>query len=40
MISEMKTGDVTDFKNFVNAVIDENSFDKIMSYINKAKIGS
>ena len=37
MISEIKTGDVTDFKNFVNAVIDEASFDKIMSYINKVK---
>jgi len=29
-------GDVCDFRNYVNAVIDENSFDKIMSYINKA----
>jgi 1-pyrroline-5-carboxylate dehydrogenase len=37
MISEIKTGDVTDFRNFVNAVIDEESFDRIMSYINKAK---
>ena len=37
MISEIKTGDVTDFKNFVNAVIDEESFDRIMSYITKAK---
>ncbi len=37
MISEIKVGDVLDFKNFVNAVIDEASFDKIMSYINKAK---
>jgi 1-pyrroline-5-carboxylate dehydrogenase len=37
MISEIKTGDVTDFKNFVNAVIDEDSFDRIISYINKAK---
>jgi len=37
MISEMKVGDVTDFKNYVNAVIDEPSFDKIMAYINKAK---
>jgi 1-pyrroline-5-carboxylate dehydrogenase len=36
MISEIKTGDVCDFRNYVNAVIDENSFDKIMSYINKA----
>jgi 1-pyrroline-5-carboxylate dehydrogenase len=37
MISEIKTGDVTDFDNFVNAVIDESSFDRIMSYIDKAK---
>jgi 1-pyrroline-5-carboxylate dehydrogenase len=37
MISEIKTGDVTDFKNFVNAVIDEESYDRIMSYIAKAK---
>ena len=36
MISSMKTGDVTDFGNFINAVIDEASFDKIMSYIHKA----
>jgi len=37
MISEMKVGDVMDFKNSVNAVIDEASFDKIMSYIDKVK---
>ncbi len=37
MIREIKTGDVTDFKNYVNAVIDEASFDKIMSYITKTK---
>lgn len=37
MISEMKTGDVTDFKNYVNAVIDEASFDRIMTYITKTK---
>jgi len=37
MISEIKIGDVTDFKNSVNAVIDEASFDKIMSYIEKVK---
>lgn len=33
MIAEMKSGDVTDFRNFINAVIDENSYEKIMSYI-------
>jgi 1-pyrroline-5-carboxylate dehydrogenase len=37
MISEIKVGDVTDFKNPVNSVIDEASFDKIMSYIEKVK---
>lgn len=37
MISEIKVGDVMDFKNSVNSVIDEASFDKIMSYINKVK---
>jgi 1-pyrroline-5-carboxylate dehydrogenase len=31
MISEIKTGDVRDFQNFVNAVIDELSFDKILN---------
>jgi len=37
MISEIKTGDVTDLSCSVNSVIDEPSFDKIMSYITKAK---
>ncbi len=37
MLSEIKTGDVRDLKNFVNAVIDEKAFDTIMGYINKAK---
>ncbi len=36
MTSEMKSGDVTDFKNFLNAVIDDASFEKIMHYINAA----
>jgi len=40
MISEIKVGDVRDFKNPVNAVIDEPSFDKIMSYIDKVKLSS
>jgi len=30
-------GTVEDFKNFVNAVIDEKSFDKIVNYIEQAK---
>jgi 1-pyrroline-5-carboxylate dehydrogenase len=38
MISEIKIGDVCDFRNYINAVIDENAFDKVMSYINKAKL--
>ncbi len=37
MISEIKTGNVTDLNNFINAVIDEPAFDRIMSYIDKAK---
>ena len=37
MISAIKMGDVTDFRNLMNAVIDEKSFDTIMSYIEKAK---
>ncbi len=37
MIAAIKIGDVRDFNNFVNAVIDEASFDNIMSYIEKAK---
>jgi 1-pyrroline-5-carboxylate dehydrogenase len=37
MVSEIKIGDVRDFKNFVNAVIDEPSFDKIMSYFARVK---
>ena len=37
MISEIKTGDVRDFRNFVNAVIDEPAFDRIMGYIEKVK---
>jgi 1-pyrroline-5-carboxylate dehydrogenase len=32
----MKVGTVEDFSNFINAVIDEKSFDKIMGYINRA----
>jgi 1-pyrroline-5-carboxylate dehydrogenase len=36
MCDEIKMGDVRDFKTFVSAVIDEKSFDTIMSYIEKA----
>jgi 1-pyrroline-5-carboxylate dehydrogenase len=35
--SEMKVGDVTDFKSLINAVIDETAFNNIMSYLNKVK---
>lgn len=36
-IKTMKMGPTEDFRNFVNAVIDEKSFDKITSYIENAK---
>lgn len=36
-LSEIKMGDPTDFKNFVAAVIDEKSFDKLAGYIERAK---
>jgi len=37
MLKEIKMGDPQDFSNFVNAVIDEASFDNIMDYVNYAK---
>lgn len=36
-IESMQMGTTEDFRNFINAVIDERSFDKIKSYIDKAK---
>lgn len=36
-IKSFKMGTVEDFTNFINAVIDEKSFDKIASYIDNAK---
>jgi len=36
-VSEIKVGDVADLSNFMNAVIDEKSFDNIMRYIEIAK---
>ena len=36
MLSTIKMGDVTDFTNFVNAVIDEASFDNCKGYIDRA----
>jgi 1-pyrroline-5-carboxylate dehydrogenase len=38
MCNEIKIGDVRDFKTFVSAVIDEKSFDSIMTYIEKARL--
>lgn len=36
-VKSMKMGTVEDFSNFINAVIDERSFDKLKKYIDKAK---
>jgi 1-pyrroline-5-carboxylate dehydrogenase len=36
-VARIKVGDVADFSNFMNAVIDESSFDNIIGYINAAK---
>lgn len=36
-VKDFKMGTVEDFGNFVNAVIDERSFDKLASYIDQAK---
>jgi 1-pyrroline-5-carboxylate dehydrogenase len=36
-IKSMKMGSTEDFSNFINAVIDERSFDKLKKYINNAK---
>jgi len=40
MTAEIKIGDVMDFGNFVNAVIDESSFNAIMGYIEKARLST
>ncbi len=37
MMKEMKMGPTEDFSNYINAVIDEKSFDKIASFITQAK---
>jgi 1-pyrroline-5-carboxylate dehydrogenase len=37
MLKEIKMGDVRDFSNFVNAVIDEASFNNIAGFIERAK---
>src|SRR5690606_10314096 len=36
-VRSFKMGTVEDFSNFINAVIDEKSFDKIKGYIDRAK---
>lgn len=36
-VESMKMGTVEDFSNFINAVIDEKSFDKLKSYIDRAR---
>lgn len=36
-LGEIKVGDPTNFQNFMGAVIDEKSFDKLMGYIDRAK---
>ena len=37
MMDEMRMGDITDFRNFVGAVIDEKSFKKISEYLDDAR---
>ncbi len=37
MVSQIKMGDPTDFSTFMNAVIDEASFDNIMKFVDMAK---
>jgi len=37
VLSQLKMGDVADFSNFVNAVIDEAAFDTTMDYIHRAE---
>jgi 1-pyrroline-5-carboxylate dehydrogenase len=39
-LKSFKMGSPRDFTNFINAVIDERSFDKIASYIDRAKASS
>jgi 1-pyrroline-5-carboxylate dehydrogenase len=37
-VASFKMGPVDDFSNFINAVIDEKSFDKLAAYIDQAKV--
>lgn len=36
-VASFKMGDVEDFSNYINAVIDEKSFDKLAKYLDQAK---
>ena len=40
VVKTMKMGTVENFTNFINAVIDEKSFDKLEKYINEVKVGN
>jgi 1-pyrroline-5-carboxylate dehydrogenase len=40
MITDIRMGDVRDFRNFMGAVIDRRAFDKIKSYIEAARQGA
>ena len=40
LVNSIKIGHVQNFKNFMNAVIDENAFNQITSYINEASNSS
>jgi 1-pyrroline-5-carboxylate dehydrogenase len=37
MIEDIKIGDITDFRNFMGAVIDKRAFDKIRGYVEHAR---
>ena len=39
-LKDMKMGPTEDFTNFINAVIDEKSFDKLAKFIDNAKADS
>jgi 1-pyrroline-5-carboxylate dehydrogenase len=40
MIDDIKMGDIQDFRNFMGAVIDKRSFEKISGYVEDAKTGA
>jgi 1-pyrroline-5-carboxylate dehydrogenase len=40
MIDDIKMGDIQDFRNFMGAVIDKRSFEKISGYVEDAKKGA